>query len=75
MSNQVYRVILARSADPSTFLVALSYLFVALLVLAAVGTVVDLWRRRKNRSAAAGPPLRLIETGAPAAPGRIAEAG
>ena len=75
LSNQVYRVILARSSDPSTFLVALSYLFVALLVLAAVGTVVDLRRRRKHAPAAASPPLRLIGTQSPAVPDRIAEVG
>ena len=75
LSNRVYRVILARSSDPSTFLVALSYLFVALLVLAAAGTVLDLRRSRRQRPAAAGPPLHLVGSKEPAAPGRLAEVG
>lgn len=75
LSNRAYRVILARDSRRSATLVALSYLFVALLVLAAVAAVLDLRRSRRESSTSAAPaPLRLVGSEPSAAPVRAVEA-
>ena len=71
MSNAWYRVLLVREQRESGVLRALTWIFVALLALAAVGTVLDLWQpewlarlgaRTARLSASRTPPL----TGGPA---------
>jgi hypothetical protein len=82
LSNQAFRVILARESRRSTVLASLSYLFVGVLVLAGVGAAVDLRRSRRGEPVAAAPRLRLLGPGGepgrkPAdepAPARVAEA-
>jgi hypothetical protein len=44
MSNVWYRVLLVREQQESGVLRALTYAFVGLLILAALGTLIDLWR-------------------------------
>jgi ABC-type phosphate/phosphonate transport system substrate-binding protein len=54
MSNAAYRVVVVRPSRESLLLRILSYLLVALLVLAAVGAVADLWRRSSRATARPG---------------------
>ena len=55
LSNVVYRVVIARKAQPDRILVALPYCFIALFGLACVGLLVDLRRRQPA-------PKGLLET-------------
>ncbi|MDH3523410.1 MAG: TIR domain-containing protein [Acidobacteriota bacterium] len=75
LSNRSYRVVLARDDRRSVTLVALSYLFTALLVVAAAAAVMELRRSRRKRSAGTPSALRLIAPESPPAPVRLAKAG